>query len=165
MNPIDRVRQNLRRILELDGHPARIAAGFGIGVFISFTPFFGIHTPLAIVCALLFRLNKAATITGAWVNTPVTVVPALIASHEIGRLILGTPAVTIKVDSLDWHTSLELMRGVGGPIFLGSSIIGFSAGLAGYAFCYWLILRYRRKDPGLAELSREMEETGEDLPE
>lgn len=165
MARIDTVRMHLRRLLDLDGHPARIAAGFGVGIFISFTPFFGVHTPMAIVLALLFRLNKVATVTGAWVNTPVTVIPALVASHEIGRFILGTPAVTLRPDHLDWDASLSLIRYHGGPLLLGSSIIGFCAGVTGYAFCYWLIIRYRRRDPGIAELTREMEETGEDLSE
>ncbi|GAB4297556.1 MAG: DUF2062 domain-containing protein [Desulfuromonadia bacterium] len=160
---IDRLRNSLLRLLNLNGHPARIAAGFGVGIFISFTPFFGFHTPLAVAFALLFRLNKVATITGAWVNTPLTVVPSLIVSHEIGRLILRTPPVPLRTDSLDWRYSVELIRGYGTTILLGSSIIGFCAGMIGYALCYWLILRFRRKDPGLAELSREMEETGDDL--
>ena len=50
-------------------------------------------------------------------------------------------------------------------IILGSSIIGFILAIAGYFLCYWLIVRFRKKDEALAELTREMEETGEALDE
>jgi len=35
--------------------------------------------------------------------------------------------------------------------------------VAAYFICYWLVLRFRRKDPGLAELTQESLLTGEDL--
>ena len=56
-------RQRIKQILSLDSHPGHIAAGLAVGVFISFTPFFGIHTPMAIAAAFLFRLNKLTCIT------------------------------------------------------------------------------------------------------
>jgi hypothetical protein len=40
------------------------------GVFIGVTPFYGLHTLLALAAAYVFRLNKVATITGAWLNLP-----------------------------------------------------------------------------------------------
>ena len=84
-------RLRIRHILTLDSHPGHIAAGFAVGVFISFTPFFGIHTPLAIAAALLLRLNKLTCITGAWINTPLTVFPALGISYKLGRILRGLP--------------------------------------------------------------------------
>ena len=156
-------KQRAKQILALDAHPGHIAAGFAVGVFISFTPFFGLHTPMAIVAAVVFRLNKLTTITGAWVNTPITVVPVLIGSYQLGAMLLSRPTTPLSFDKLDWDFTVTLLRQHGEPILLGSSILGFAAGLAGYAFCYWLVVRFRRKDEGLAELTREMEEVGEDL--
>ena len=70
-------KKRFKAILSLDSHPGHISAGFAVGVFISFTPFFGIHTPLAILAAFVFRLNKLTCLTGSWINTPFTVVPIL----------------------------------------------------------------------------------------
>ena len=42
-------------------------------------------------------------------------------------------------------------------------MIGFFAALAGYAICYWLVTFFRRKDAALSEITREMEEVGEEL--
>jgi hypothetical protein len=154
-------KARLHKILSLDNHPGHIAAGFAVGVFISFTPFFGIHTPMAIVAAFLLRLNKLTCVTGAWVNTPLTVVPALGLSHVIGRQILGGPPVDLSFASLSWSA----LKPHAGSLILGSSVIGFVAAFLSYALCYWLVVRFRRKDEALALLTRESEDVGEDLEE
>jgi uncharacterized protein (DUF2062 family) len=65
-----RLRERATAVLHLDEEPSRLAAGMAAGVFIGLTPFYGLHTLLALVAAYVFRLNKAATITGAWLNLP-----------------------------------------------------------------------------------------------
>jgi hypothetical protein len=156
---IDKLKQQFKKILSLDAHPGHIAVGFAAGVFISFTPFFGLHTPMAIAVAFIFRLNKLTCITGAWVNTPLTVFPALAASYKLGEIMLGNKPMEFQVTSLEW-SSLKMYAS---SLLLGSSVIGFFAALAGYAACYWLVTVFRRKDAGLAEMTREMEEVGEEL--
>lgn len=153
------LKKHIKAILTLDNHPGHIATGFAVGVFISFTPFFGLHTPLAIAAAFLLRINKVACITGAWVNTPLTVVPALGISYKIGRVLRGLPPLELRVRGLEWgHLKVHA-----GSLILGSSILGFIAAICSYFICYYLIIRFRRKDPALAELTRESIETGEDL--
>jgi len=152
-------KQQLVCILSLDSHPAHIAAGFAVGVFISFTPFFGIHTALAIALAFIFRLNKLTTITGSWVNTPLTVLPILMASYRLGEYVLGREPQVASFDSLAWHHLKEYAT----ALLIGSSLIGLLAAVAGYFLCYWLVVSFRRKDPGLAELTRESVLTGHDL--
>ncbi len=152
-------KQRLKDILSLDSHPGHIAAGFAVGVFISFTPFFGVHTPMAIIAALLFRLNKLTCITGAWVNTPLTIIPILIASHSLGEFLLGRPKGTFKVTKLEW----QALEANASELLLGSSILGFAAACTAYFLCYYLVVRFRQKDETLAELTEEMEKTGEEL--
>lgn len=159
MISLDKLKLQFKKMLSLDAHPGHIAAGFAVGVFISFTPFFGLHTPLAIALAFLFRLNKLTCITGAWVNTPLTVVPVLAASYKLGEIMLGNKPALFHVTSLEWSS----LKGYASAIILGSSVIGFFAALAGYAICYWLVTFFRRKDAALSEITREMEEVGEEL--
>jgi uncharacterized protein (TIGR03546 family) len=156
---INKIKQQFKKILSLDAHPGHISAGFAVGVFISFTPFFGLHTPLAIALAFLFRLNKVTCITGAWVNTPLTIVPVLVASYNLGRFLLGKPHRDLVFRSLDWHSLQPYAK----SILLGSSIIGFLAAVVSYFICYWLVTFFRRKDAALREITREMEEVGEEL--
>lgn len=158
---IDSWKTRFKNILSLDSHPRHIAVGFAVGVFISFTPFFGLHTPLAIAVAFIFRLNKLTCITGAWINTPITVIPALGISYKIGRVLRGLPPTEITFKSLEWAS----LKKHAASLVLGSSVLGFVLAVAGYFVCYWLIVRFRRKDEALDELTREMEETGEELDE
>jgi len=158
---IESWKTRFKKILSLDSHPRHIAAGFAVGVFISFTPFFGLHTPLAIAAAFIFRLNKLTCITGAWVNTPFTVIPALGLSYKIGRVLRGRPATEITFRSLEWAS----LKKYATSLILGSSVLGFVLAIAGYFICYWLIVRFRKRDEALEELTREMEETGEELEE
>lgn len=155
----EQLKQRMKAILALDSHPGHIAAGFAVGVFISFTPFFGLHTPIAIAAAFLFRLNRLATITGAWINTPLTVGPALLASFKLGRFLRGLPSRPIVFRNLEWHELKVYSK----SLLLGSSVIGIVAAVVAYFICYWLVIRFRRKDAGLAELTDESLLTGEDL--
>lgn len=154
-----KLKQHFKTIMSLDSHPGHIALGFAVGVFISFTPFFGLHTPLAIALAFLFRLNKVTCITGAWVNTPFTMVPVLMASFNLGRFLRGKPAQELALKGFDWHHLQPYAK----SLLLGSSIIGFAAAVVAYFLCYWLVVRLRRKDEALVEMTREMEEVGEEL--
>jgi len=156
---IDKIKLQFKKILSLDAHPGHIAVGFAVGVFISFTPFFGLHTPMAIAIAFLFRLNKLTCITGAWVNTPFTVVPVLVASYNLGRFLRGKPSKELIFKGLEWQQLQPYAK----SILLGSSIIGFVAAVASYFICYQLVVAFRKKDPALAEITREMEVVGEEL--
>lgn len=153
----------MREILSLDSHPGHISAGFAVGVFISFSPFFGLHTLLALTAAFLLRVNKITCITGTWVNTPLTMVPVFIVSYEIGEFILGRTPHELNIGKLTLERCLELLDSHGLPILIGTSLIGFVAAILSYALLYWIIIRFRRKDEALRYLTLEMEETGEEL--
>lgn len=155
----EKLIQRFKAILSLDSHPGHISAGFAVGVFISFTPFFGLHTAIAIALAFIFRLNKLTCITGSWVNTPLTVAPVLIASYNLGRFLQGKPVRNLSFRGLEWHQLQPYAK----SLLLGSSIIGFCAAVAAYFVCYWLVLAFRRKDAAMAEITREMEEVGDEL--
>ena len=157
-------KKRFKDILSLDSHPGHISAGFAVGVFISFTPFFGLHTPLAIAIAFIFRLNKLTCLTGAWVNTPLTVIPVLGISYKLGRLLLGRSPQELHIKhELSWQYALKLMDKHGSSLLLGTSILGFIAAIISYFICYYLVVHFRRKDETLNELTEEMEEVGEEL--
>ena len=157
-------KKRFKAILSLDSHPGHISAGFAVGVFISFTPFFGMHTAMAVVAAFVFRLNKLTCITGAWVNTPLTVIPVLGISYKLGRVLLGRSPQELHIKhELSWQYALKLLDKHGTALLIGTSILGFLAAVAGYFLCYYLVVHFRRKDETLNELTEEMEETGEEL--
>ena len=153
-------KKRLYTILSLDSHPGHIAAGFAVGVFISFTPFFGLHTPLAIAIAFIFRLNKVTCVTGAWINTPITVVPILGLSYKLGRFLRCRPVNELPLrGGIEWHNLEKYAK----SIILGTSVLGFFAAIIAYFVCYYLVVRFRARDAAQGELDKEMAEVGEEL--
>jgi len=63
-------RHWLATLVSLDESPWRMALALAVGVFISFTPFWGFQTLLALLIATVARLNLTLTIAGTWLNLP-----------------------------------------------------------------------------------------------
>lgn len=84
-----RVRRVVNRLLALDESPARIAAACALGVFFSFSPFFGFQTLLAMTSAFALRLNKLAVFLGLNANLPWIMGPWYAATTAAAALVLG----------------------------------------------------------------------------
>ena len=59
-------RARVAALLQLDESPWRTALALAVGVFISFTPFWGFQSVLALVMATVCRLNRAVTLKDSW---------------------------------------------------------------------------------------------------
>lgn len=149
MRWIARTAQVLKHV---EDSPSRVAAAFGIGVFIAFFPLLGIHTGLALGIALLFRLNKAAILLGAWVNNPWTLAPMYSAGTLLGCALLRVPLVSPSA-SVDWSlrgrafysalaTTLQPLLW---PFVVGNLILGAAAGAITFVLLRSLLARHRRE--------------------
>lgn len=149
------MRAALESLLQLQETPHRTALAFGVGVFIAFSPFLGIHTPIAIIVAFAFGLNRVAVLTGAWINFW-ALVPCYMFGTFIGRGILGVHSQRLGAsfwshsESLvrtalasafvgDWHQANLSMQSVlraFGPLFwpfiVGNLLLGLAVGLVAY---------------------------------
>src|SRR5215510_5488498 len=99
MATIPSIRSLLKQVLHLQESPQRTALAFAIGVFIGFSPAYGLHTAMVIVCSWALRLNLIALMAGAYLNNPWTVVPILGATYWVGALLLGRA----DSPSFDWQ--------------------------------------------------------------
>jgi hypothetical protein len=132
---VARTAQLLRHV---EGSPTRVAAAFGIGVFLAFFPVLGIHTPLALGIALLFRLSKVAMLVGAWINNPWTIAPLYSAGTLVGCALLGVAPVAGR--AVDWslkgqafYSSVALhLQPLLWPFVIGNLVLGAVAGLVAF---------------------------------
>jgi hypothetical protein len=115
-------------VLGLEGPPWRIALALAVGVFISCTPTFGIQTLLAVAVAAIFRLNRAATVMGVWVNLPWLSPFVYAGALKVGSLILPDREGI-------WAVSLAVL--------LGTTVVGLAAAALTYAVAFGA-LRWRR---------------------
>ena len=92
-------RALLRQVLHLRESPQRTAVAFALGVFIAFSPAYGLHTALVVLCTWLFGLNFLAMLAGAFINNPWTIIPILGATYWTGAFLLGRT----DQPSFDWQ--------------------------------------------------------------
>jgi uncharacterized protein (DUF2062 family) len=144
MSWLGRKAEILRHV---EGSPSRVAAAFGIGVFIAFFPLLGIHTGLAIGIALLFRLNKVAILAGAWINNPWTIAPMYSAGTLLGCALLGvTP---LSSTGIDWglkgrafYSALAAqLQPLVWPFVVGNLMLGVVLGLVAFLALRQLLVR------------------------
>jgi hypothetical protein len=124
------LRERLLSLLHLDDPPWRVALALAVGVFISFTPFLGFQTLLALLVAAVFRLNAAVLVTGTWLNLP-WFMPFVYA----GALHLG--AVLLP--------DLEGFGGWSLALLVGSTLLGLGAAVVTYVVAFGVMRRRSRR--------------------
>jgi len=116
-------REILRTLVSLKDTPEKLSLSFAVGLFISLTPFFGIHSISAIFLSFVFKLNKTASFLGSWINTPLTMPFVYYIEYEIGSFIFNSHTAF----SLTPYTIAHYLKG-GWGIFImittGSAIFG-----------------------------------------
>jgi hypothetical protein len=146
---VSRLRALFRTVLHLEDSPSRVALAFGIGVFIAFFPILGIHTAMALLIAVVFRLSKVAILAGAWTNNPWTLAPMFITGTLLGCELLGVSADGLH--GVDWslhgrafyEALFESVRPLLLPFLLGNLVLGVIAGTVAY-FILRAVLERRR---------------------
>jgi hypothetical protein len=147
------LRLRFRGLLHLDDPPWRIALALAVGVFISCTPFYFFQTLLAVLVAIVFRLNKAATVAGTWLNLPWLQPFVYAASLKVGTLIVpeaSAAAETLHVvlqqpGAFSWNELVELAQGMSVALFVGTSLVGVVAALATYVVALRVISARRSR--------------------
>jgi uncharacterized protein (DUF2062 family) len=113
-----------------EDRPWRVALALSVGVFISFTPFYGVQTIIALLVATLLRLNRAITVTGTWLNLP-WFAPFIYA----GAIKLGTLLMP----------DLHGLSGISLALLVGTTILGAAAAIITYVVALTVIARRRAR--------------------
>ena len=144
----------LGAVLRLGDPPSRVALALAVGVFISCTPFYGLQTLLSLAVATVLRLNKAATVTGAWLNLPWFAPLVYGVALHIGGLIVPDPhgvdaaavAELLRTSSsLSATNVIRLLRDVSLALLIGTAVVGALAGVVTYAVAFVLLRRRRAR--------------------
>lgn len=158
----------LHRLRRLPDQPQRIGRGVGVGIFSSFTPFFGIHFIFASAVAWLIRGNIFAALLGTFACNPVTVPFIAIGSVTLGRALMGFDAglapqlIFVEFgqasaelwhnvgaiwgpEVAEWAHLMDFTRDVFLPYLLGGVILGLIAGAIAHYLTVPLIQAYHRR--------------------
>lgn len=97
-----------------------VAGAIWLGVFIALLPVPG-QTLIALLAALLLRINLPLAGITTWITNPVTMVPLFYWEYRLGSLMLDLPVDEFAIElSWEWVTSGFLA--VWKPLLLGSFI-------------------------------------------
>lgn len=177
------------RVRRLPDSPERIARGIFVGVFTSFTPFFGLHFVVAFVLARIMNGNLFASLLATFFGNPLTYVPIAYSSlktgywltgmsndadhvrHGFGEMFYGAArdlwsnlAVLFNGKAADWSGLTEFYNDVFYPYMIGSMIPGVVTGLVCYYLSVPVIRAYqKRRNKGVlkARLARLKQKAGE----
>jgi uncharacterized protein len=120
----------LSALMHLDDSPWRTALALAVGVFLSFTPFWGFQTLLALLLATACRLNRAVTVTGTWLNLPWFAPFIYAGALKLGALMLP---------------DLSGLAGLSAYLLVGSTTLGLVAGLLTWVIAFGVMRRRRQR--------------------
>jgi uncharacterized protein len=148
MAKVPSFRSLLKQVLHLQESPQRTALAFAIGVFIGFSPLYGLHTVMVLCLSWALGLNLLALMAGAFLNNPWTLVPILGATYWVGALLLGRS----ESPSFDWHdvsfgAIYEQVMPYAGPFFLGGFVLSLLGAVLAYPLAYYVVSKYRQSHP------------------
>ena len=129
----------LAALLPHDESPWRVALALAVGVFISFTPFWGFQTLLALLVAWLAGLNRAVTVAGTWLNLPWFAPFVYAGALKLGAVLLP---------------ELSGLAGMSAWLMLGTTALGLGAAALTWVVAYAAIRARRARRRRLAEQSR-----------
>ncbi|MBZ4021060.1 hypothetical protein CKO11_01105 [Rhodobacter sp. TJ_12] len=155
------------RLNRLPDPPHRIARGIFIGIFVSFTPLFGIHLIVAAVLAKLVRGNVLASLFATVIGNPLTFPLIALSAIKLGHWMMWEsydPAhaeglldifaqafvdtrhnlIAIFTDEpTHWRGMSEFFHDIFLPYLLGGLVMGTIAGLIGYYIALPLVTAYQ----------------------
>lgn len=141
---IQSFRALLRQVLHLQEPPQRTALAFALGVFIAFSPAYGLHTVMVVLCTWLFGLNFLALLTGALVNNPWTIIPILGATYWTGALLLGrTDQPSFDWQDMSFSGIYQQVLPYAVPFMLGGLVLSVLGALLSYPAAYLFFQKYR----------------------
>lgn len=140
-----KIKQFLWKLIRLNSSPRQIALGVAVGVFIGISPFYGMHTLLALLAAMFIPgTNKAAILAGT--NISFFPLGPFIswAGYTLGRAILGDPQYPALKWAMFKNLNMHDITFLYYPFFLGSMILGLILSFMFFFLVFFFIKRMRR---------------------
>jgi hypothetical protein len=137
IKPLRRAKARFLEVVGVHDRPERLAAAWALGIGIGLSPLMGLHTVIALVLAIVFRLNKLDVVLGTFIINPWTVAFYFPAAVYVGRWVTGVhvprfvrfnPEALLHAEiwreNAPWLRSTLLAWGFGAAIF--SLLFGFA---------------------------------------
>lgn len=147
-----RFKEHSAKLFVIKDTPQSIALGAAIGIFLGFTPLFGLKTLRAFLLAALFRVNKIAAVVTVSLHDVLFLLWPVVYRVEFGlgywllhELHQWPPRLDLhRVDYRVWF-HWKHFAAVGGPTLLGSVILGVPASVVVYSLLKRMLVRRQQR--------------------
>ncbi len=139
------------RVNRLSGSAHTIALGCAAGIFVSFSPFMGLHFLIAALIAYVIGGNLLASALGTFFGNPITFPFIWASAYKFGHWILGNEITAFRVGDLLDTFSKGLLFVINNayevyilPMMLGGAPLGFITAFFGYFIIRNLVEKYQK---------------------
>lgn len=148
----ERLRSRFDRVVGVHEQPERLAAAWALGLTIGFSPLIGLHTVLALLLALIFRLNKVDVFLGTLVVNPWTLPVYFPVAVYVGKRITGVrvprfvlPRPEEVLHAAVWREHVPWLRSVLLAWGAGAMVLALIAGGVTFVVLRQMIRFHRRR--------------------
>ena len=156
----------LHRLRRLPDPAHKISRGIACGIFVCFTPFFGLHFLLAAGLAWLLNGNLMAALLSTFFGNPLTFPFIAAVSMELGSWMMGMPPIPLPfvvasfsdaavelwrnmiaiftTDTTHWEGLARFFDRVFLPYLVGGILPGFASAMAFYFLSNPLLAAYQK---------------------
>lgn len=150
LRPIyDKLAKLWYKLVTLKSSPRKIALGFALGIFLSFTPTLGFQTALALGLATLLRVNPISAAAGVYLTNIFTAWPLYALCYNVGSWVAGVEphlGPLVPQTHAGWglfaHFTKLGLKWIAVE-FLGAIIVGGISAVPAYFLALFAIVRYR----------------------
>ncbi|WP_232830797.1 DUF2062 domain-containing protein [Tropicimonas sp. IMCC34011] len=163
------------RVSRIPDRPERIARGIFAGVFVCFTPLFGLHFVLALLIGRILRANIFAALIATFFGNPITFPVIAWVSLTLGHFILGTQfkdevrnslfekfawamsdlwanlGALFTPDKANWLGLHRFYSEVFLPYLVGGLLPGLIAGIIAFYLSLPVVTAYQKRRKGLVK--------------
>ena len=147
-----------KRFLKIRGKPREIARGFALGLFVGMTPFFGLHTVIAVPLAALFKWNKISAAISVWFTNAATAPIIYSITYLVGARILGIQKGFNWTDINSFSAVYQLILKtpeIVWAMIVGGVVLGLPLSIAGYYIIFLILKRYQENIKIKLEISKQ----------
>ena len=148
-------RYIVHRVRRLSATPHAVALGFAAGVFVSATPFIGVHMLMAAAVAWIIGGSIVAAVLGTFIGNPLTYPLFWVATFEVGSLMLGRGTNIPRIDLSEGVFQTDQLWPLLKPMTLGALPLGVALAALSYVLVRPAVNAYQHRRRALRS-GREM---------
>ncbi len=138
-----------QNLMDIPGQENDVATGFAIGIFISFSPWIGLHIIIIFILTKLFRKSFGAGVLASLVFNPLTAPFLWTIEYRTGKVILNAftdySAPGLKLSFTDFSVLWDNFVQAFYPILVGGTVLGVPAAIAAFLLVQRSLRLYRKR--------------------